>query len=79
MYIVSEITGKKYATVAECKEDERIYIAKRKSEEKAKLNAELNEAWEKVIESVENYIEVAGRIDPEAITEMKGVLQLMKM
>lgn len=79
MYIVSEITGKKYATVAECKEDERIYIAKRKSEEKAKLAAELDEAWEKVIESVESYIEVAGRIDPEAITEMKGVLQLMKM
>ncbi len=79
MYIVSEITGKKYATVAECKEDERIYIAKRKSEEKAKLAVELNEAWDKVTESVENYIEVAERIDPEAVIDMKGVLQLMKM
>ena len=79
MYIVSEITGKKYATVAECKEDERIYIARRKSEEKAKLTAELDEAWEKVTDSIENYIEIAERIDPEAVADMKTILRFMKM
>ena len=79
MYIVSEITGKKYATVAECKEDERTYIAKRKSEEKAKLAAELDEAWEKVTDSIESYIEIAERIDPEAVTDVKTMLRFMKM
>ena len=79
MYIVSEITGKKYATVAECKEDEKVYILKRKAEEKARLTTELDEAWERVTESIENYIEVAERIDPETATDMKTMLRFMKM
>lgn len=79
MYVVSEITGKKYATVAECKEDEKIYIAKRKAAETAKMEAELDEAWENVVKAVDNFIEAAERINPDQVADIKAVMKLMKL
>ena len=83
MYVVSEITGKKYPTVEACIADERKVEVERKAQERAKVDAEnmkrLDDAWYEFIESMENFISIAEEINPEIAEDVRPLIQVMKL
>ena len=83
MYVVSEVTGKKYPTVEACIADERKVEAERKAQERAKADAEnmkrLDDAWDKLIESMEHFVNVADEINPEIVEDVKPLIRIMKL
>ena len=74
MYVVSEITGKRYATVDECVADEREYVRK----QDAKKLERLDNAWKKVINAAEEFYVVVAEIEPERTEEIEMLLRVMK-
>lgn len=83
MYVVSEITGKKYPTVEACIADERKIEAERKAQERAKADVEnikrLDDAWYELIESMEHFIDVADEINPGIVEDVKPLIRVMKL
>lgn len=80
MYVVSELTGKRYATVDECARDERAYRDKKEAEriEKEKLQKKFDEAWEGVIKALDNFAKVANEVEPNS-SDVKELINLLKM
>ena len=81
MYVVSEVTGKRYATIEEAVADERMILAeeaKREEEEREKKMAELEKAWEELFFAMDKFVTVAEKIDPKMVVEVKPMVQLMK-
>lgn len=79
MYVVSEITGKRYSTIEEAEADEKRIFAQKEAEEKAKKMAELDKAWEKVVSSTDEFVKIAEEIDPRIVVDVKSILEMMKM
>jgi len=81
MYVVSEITGKKYATVEQCKQDEHEFIAKKEAEQKKKATEKqrVDAAWVEVTKAIENYVKVIDEVDASLSTELKPFVELMRM
>lgn len=80
MYIVSEITGKRYDTIEEAQRAETEYIKKRDAERavKKKLEKELDDAWNEVIKAIDKFLEIGNKIEPGVSNEAKGLIDLMK-
>jgi hypothetical protein len=62
MIIISELTGKEYKTVEECKEAEEIFLKKKEEEAKAKKahEEELDKAYEEAIAACDRYLRLRG-------------------
>lgn len=81
MYVVSEVTGKRYATIEEAVADERMILAeeaKREEEEREKKMAELDKAWEELFFAMDKFITAAEKVDPKMVVEVKPMVQFMK-
>lgn len=81
MYVVSEVTGKKYATMEEAVADERRILAeeaKREEEEREKNMAELDKAWEELFFAMDKFVTAAEKVDPKMVVDVKPMVQLMK-
>ena len=74
MYVVSEITGKKYSTVAECERDEMEY--QKKAESQKRETAE--QAWAEVVEAIEKYVTALDEIDSRLTLDIKPFVELMR-
>lgn len=62
MIIISELTGKEYETVEECKEAEEIFLKKKEEEKKIKKahEEELDKAYKEAIAACDKYLKLRG-------------------
>lgn len=74
MYVVSEITGKRYATVDECVADEKEYNRARKEKNKMRLN----KAWDDMIAAMDTFANIAEEVDEDSGAELKALLEIIK-
>lgn len=81
MYVVSEITGKRYSTVEECQVDEiRYNREKAEKERKRKEDQErLDKAWNGITKAIDNFISIAQEIDPNSCEDLKDVIQYLRL
>ena len=79
MYVVSEITGKKYPTVEACVADEKKVEAGRKIAERAEKEKKLDAAWDELAGAVEKFASIAEEIDPNIVVNIKPLIRLMKI
>ena len=79
MYVVSEITGKKYPTVEACVADEKKVEAERKIAERAEKEKKLDAAWDELVGAVEKFASIAEEIDPNIVVNIKPLIRLMKI
>lgn len=79
MYVVSEITGKKYPSVEACLADEAKVKSRQEEEEKRERQLKaLDVAWDEVVKAIENFTALAESIDPNSVSDIKPLISLMK-
>lgn len=78
MYVVSEITGKKYPSVEACLADEKKVKSRQEEEKKQRQLKALDAAWDEVVKAVENFTALAESIDPNSVSDIKPLISLMK-
>ena len=79
MYVVSEITGKRYKTVTECEVAEKQYLEQKKRAEDKEKREKLDKAWEKVVEAMDNFIEASEEVNSKSASEIKPLVELLRM
>lgn len=79
MYVVSEVTGKKYSSWDEAVQDEKKVLEEqaRKRQEDADMKA-MDKAWDEIISSIEKFISLAEKYEPTLAAEVDNVVQILK-